>query len=105
MELSSKLYEYQAAGKPVICCSSGQPGRYVSETKSGTVVRPGDYEALARGVLCLKENPGVAEKLGLLEGDMLKQPVNREDRLKDDDGSQQCTQGFFWIHKAEQQVA
>jgi len=64
MGLSSKLYEYQAAGKPIICCSSGQPGRYVSETKCGIVVKPGDYEALAKAVLYLRENRDVAEKLG-----------------------------------------
>ena len=62
MGLSSKLYEYQAAEKPIICCSSGQPGRYVSETESGIVVKPGDYEALAEAVLYLRENHGVAEK-------------------------------------------
>ncbi|RLF88377.1 hypothetical protein DRN46_07150 [Thermococci archaeon] len=64
MGISSKLYEYQAAGKPIICCSSGQPGRYVSETKSGIVVKPGDYRALAKTILYLKENPEIAEKLG-----------------------------------------
>ena len=62
--ISSKLYEYQAAGKPIICCSSGIPGRYVSDTGSGVVVKPGDYEALAKAVLYLRENRGVAEKLG-----------------------------------------
>ena len=65
MGLSSKLYEYQAAGKPILCCSSGQPGRYVSETESGIVVKPGDYEALAKAVLYLRENRGVAERLGM----------------------------------------
>ena len=64
MGISSKLYEYQAAGKSILCCSSGQPGRYVSETKSGIVVKPRDYEALAKSILYLRENPGVAKKLG-----------------------------------------
>lgn len=64
MGISSKLYEYQAAGKPILCCSSGEPGRYVSETESGIGVKPGDYEALAEGVLYLRENRGIAEKLG-----------------------------------------
>jgi glycosyltransferase involved in cell wall biosynthesis len=64
MGISSKLYEYQAAGKPILCCSSGQPGLYVSETMSGIVIKPEDYEALAKSVLYLKENRGVAEKLG-----------------------------------------
>jgi len=64
MGISSKLYEYQAAGKPILCCSSGQPGRYVSETNSGIVVKPGDYEALANSILYLRENQSVAENLG-----------------------------------------
>ena len=62
--ISSKLYEYQAAGKPIICCSSGMPGRYVSETGSGLVVEPGDYEGLARSILYLRDHPGDAEGFG-----------------------------------------
>ena len=63
--LSLKLYEYQAVGKPILCCSEGEPGRYVSETGSGIVIKPGDHEALARSILYLKENRGVADKLGM----------------------------------------
>jgi hypothetical protein len=62
--ISSKLYEYQAAGRPIVCCSSGMAGRYVSETGSGIVVKPGDYKVLAEAVLYLKENRAVAESLG-----------------------------------------
>ena len=62
--ISSKLYEYQAAGKPIICCSNGQPARYVSETKSGLVVKPGDYEAIAKAVITLRANSEFAGKLG-----------------------------------------
>lgn len=54
--MSSKIYEYQAVEKPVICCSNGVPGAYVAETKSGLVVYPGDYRALAEAVLRLKAN-------------------------------------------------
>jgi glycosyltransferase involved in cell wall biosynthesis len=60
MGVSTKLYEYQAVGKPIICCSAGTPGKYVSETKSGIVVKPGDYEALAKAVIRLKANPKLA---------------------------------------------
>jgi len=64
MGLSSKLYEYQAAGKPILCCSNGQSGRYVSETGSGIVVKPGDHEALAKSVIYLRENPDVVAEMG-----------------------------------------
>jgi glycosyltransferase involved in cell wall biosynthesis len=62
--ISSKLYEYQAVSKPIICCVEGQPAEYVEETCSGIVVKPGDYEALARAVLYLKNNPDLARELG-----------------------------------------
>ena len=62
--ISSKLYEYQAVGKPIICCAEGEPARYVEETKSGIVVKPGDHEALAKAVLYLRENRELAEELG-----------------------------------------
>jgi len=38
--ISSKLYEYQAVGKPIICCAEGEPTRYVKEIISGIVVKP-----------------------------------------------------------------
>jgi glycosyltransferase involved in cell wall biosynthesis len=62
--ISSKLYEYQAAGKPIICCSRGTPGRYVAETKSGIVVNPGDYVALAAAVLELYRDAEACLRFG-----------------------------------------
>jgi colanic acid biosynthesis glycosyl transferase WcaI len=62
--MSSKLYEYQAVGKPIICCSRGLPSVYVKETHSGLVVYPGDYEALAKAVINLKENSKLAQMMG-----------------------------------------
>ena len=61
-----QMYEYRAAGKPIICCSSGQPGRYLSETKSGIVVKPGDCEALAEAILHLYRSREAAECWGKL---------------------------------------
>jgi glycosyltransferase involved in cell wall biosynthesis len=58
--ISSKLYEYQASGKPIICCSNGTPGEFVHETKSGIVVKPRDYKALAEAILYLKDNKAIA---------------------------------------------
>jgi len=62
--ISSKLYEYQAVGKPIICCAEGQPAEYVKETVSGLVVRPGDVEGLAKAVSYLRDNPRIAGELG-----------------------------------------
>lgn len=64
MGISSKLYEYQAVGKPIICCALGQPSDYIKETNSGIVVKPSNYEALAETILYLKKNPIVVKNLG-----------------------------------------
>ena len=62
--MSSKLYEYQAVGKPIICCSRGLPSVYVRETNSGLAVYPGDHEALAKAVMSLKEDSELARTMG-----------------------------------------
>ncbi|MFW9965437.1 MAG: glycosyltransferase, partial [Candidatus Sifarchaeia archaeon] len=64
MGISSKLYEYQAAEKPIICCSTGQSGKYVRETDSGLVVQPGNSAELSEAILFLVENPEVADQYG-----------------------------------------
>ncbi|MEM2294114.1 MAG: glycosyltransferase family 4 protein, partial [Nitrososphaerota archaeon] len=63
--ISSKLYEYQAVGKPIICVAEGQPAEHIRETGSGIVVKPGDYKKLAETIMLLKENRQMAEKLGV----------------------------------------
>jgi colanic acid biosynthesis glycosyl transferase WcaI len=62
--MSSKLYEYQAVGKPIICCSNGLPSNYVIKSNSGLEVDPEDSRALAEAVLQLKKNPEVAKEIG-----------------------------------------
>ncbi len=62
--LPTKIFEYQALGKPIICSSQGEPAAYINSTKSGLVVEPGDYEALATAILELYEDRKLAWKLG-----------------------------------------
>jgi glycosyltransferase involved in cell wall biosynthesis len=54
--ISSKLYEYQAVGKPIICCSEGASANYIYNTKSGIIVKPGDSNELVKAVLFLKNH-------------------------------------------------
>jgi glycosyltransferase involved in cell wall biosynthesis len=63
--LSSKLFEYQAAGKPIICCSNGFPGQFIKKTKSGIVIDSGQYNDLAKSIIQLKTNPALSQKLGM----------------------------------------
>ncbi|HDJ89964.1 MAG TPA: glycosyltransferase WbuB, partial [Thermoprotei archaeon] len=62
--ISSKLYEYQAVGKPIICCAIGQPAEYIKETKSGIIVKPGKYKKLAEAVLYLCKKPIIIKNMG-----------------------------------------
>jgi len=103
--MSSKLYEYQAAGKPVICCAEGQPAEYVKETRSGVVVRPGDHEALAEAVLYLKENRAVAEGLGASGRRYVESNLSIDKiGLKMMEIFNYILRGPSRIHKAEQQA-
>jgi len=63
--LPAKVFEYQAYGKPIVCCSDGEPARYILSTKSGLVVKPCDSEALAQAILKLYKHRKLALKLGL----------------------------------------
>jgi len=62
--LPAKVFEYQAYGKPIICCSDGEPARYVEALRSGLVVKPGDPEAVAQAVLRLYRDRKLAYELG-----------------------------------------
>lgn len=104
--MSSKLYEYQAAGKPTICCAEGQPADYIKGTNSGVVVKPGDFKGLAEGVVYLYHNGEVAKRLGEAGRHFVEENLSLEKI-----GSRmvsvfrQVLGNPFRIREAEQQVA
>jgi colanic acid biosynthesis glycosyl transferase WcaI len=62
--IPSKLYEYMAAGKPIVCSVGGEAAELVTEAGCGLTVRPGDGCALAGGVLQLMSDPSRSRALG-----------------------------------------
>ena len=62
--LPTKVFEYQAYGKPTICVSSGEPARYVEATGSGLIVKPKDAYAFADAVVRLYKDKKLATELG-----------------------------------------
>ena len=62
--LPTKVFEYQAYCKPIICCSEGEPARYVGATGSGLVVKPKDADGFAEAVVRLYEDRKFAAELG-----------------------------------------
>ena len=62
--LPTKVFEYQAYGKPIICVSGGEPARYVMATGSGLVVKPKNAYGLAEAVVRLYKDRKLAAELG-----------------------------------------
>ena len=62
--LPTKVFEYQARGKPIICVSGGEPARYIKSTGSGLIVKPKDAYAFAEAVVRLYKDKKLAAELG-----------------------------------------
>lgn len=62
--LPVKLFEYMAAGLPVIISASIRSSEIVRQADCGVVVDPLDTEALARAITFLLENPEIAQAMG-----------------------------------------
>jgi glycosyltransferase involved in cell wall biosynthesis len=62
--LPTKLLEYQALGKPIVCISDGEAGRYVERTHSGLTSNVRTSEEVARLVMLLVNDDDLASKLG-----------------------------------------
>lgn len=53
---SIKLLDYLSCGKPVICCAEGYLSTFISEHRAGISIEPGDYEALSKVIINLKQD-------------------------------------------------
>ena len=62
--LPTKVFEYQAYGKPIICVSDGEPARYIEVTNSGLVVKPKDAYGFAEAVISLYKDRKLAAEFG-----------------------------------------
>lgn len=62
--LPTKVFEYQAYGKPIICVSSGEAARYVEATRSGLIVKPKDAHGFVEAVKRLYMDSRFGEELG-----------------------------------------
>ncbi|MGH2612189.1 MAG: glycosyltransferase, partial [Rhabdochlamydiaceae bacterium] len=62
--LPTKIIEYQAVGRPIICCSNGAPGNYIEKTKSGIRISHGDLDAFIDAILKLESDPLLCNTLG-----------------------------------------
>ncbi|MEZ4217281.1 MAG: glycosyltransferase family 4 protein [Myxococcota bacterium] len=59
-----KLYEYMAAGLPVVASAIGQIREVIDDGVDGLLVPPGDVEATARALLRLERDAALGARLG-----------------------------------------
>ena len=64
MGVPTKLFEYMACGRPIVCCSAGESARIVEKANCGIVVHPGNAESLAKAISSLAKSAKSTE-LGL----------------------------------------
>lgn len=60
-----KIFEYMAAGLPVVTSRIGQPARVIEDELSGLLYTPGDPEELSECLLRLKRDLDLRRRLGL----------------------------------------
>jgi glycosyltransferase involved in cell wall biosynthesis len=59
-----KLYEYMAAGLPVVASAVGQVVDVVGDGRAGVLVAPGDVTALTAALTALRADPARRRRLG-----------------------------------------
>jgi glycosyltransferase involved in cell wall biosynthesis len=62
--LANKLFDYMAAGLPIVAADLAPMRRILAETEAGELFTPGDPESLAATVIDLLGDPGRRERLG-----------------------------------------
>ena len=58
-----KLFEYMAAGRPIVASAIGQTADVVADGRTGMLVPPGDAAALADALIALHADPQMAARL------------------------------------------
>lgn len=60
----NKVFDYMAAGKPVLLAIDGVIREVVEQAGAGIFVRPGDGEAMAKAIIALADDPTSCDSMG-----------------------------------------
>lgn len=74
----NKVFDYMAAGKPVICAIDGEIRKVVESAGAGVFVQPGDPDKLAKAVITLFKDPKSGERMGKAGKEYLARNFLRE---------------------------
>ena len=73
----NKVFDYLAAGRPVLLAIDGVIRQVVEEAHAGLFVPPGDAEAMAKAILQLAADCSGARKMGMNGRDFVSKHFNR----------------------------
>lgn len=76
--LPTKVFEYQAYAKPIICVSAGEPARYLESTQSGLIVNPNDANGFAEAVITLYNDEKSSNMFGMNGRDYISQHLTSQ---------------------------
>ncbi len=75
----NKVFDYMAAGRPVILAIDGVIRKVIQDANAGIPVSPGNAKEVAEAVKYLSENPERARQMGASGRDYLSKNFNRQD--------------------------
>lgn len=73
----NKVFDYMAAGKPVLLAMEGVIREVIEEAGAGLIIRPGDPAALADGITYLADHKGEGLEMGSRGREYVKQHFDR----------------------------
>lgn len=74
----NKVFDYLAAGRPVLCAIDGVIREVVEKAQAGLFINPGDPKALADGVIALYQIPDQAKFMGMNGREYVVQHFDRK---------------------------
>lgn len=77
--LPSKMFDYLAAGKPIITNLEGEASHLLLEAQAGILVQPENPQALADSIITLQQDKFLRHKMGQLARTYAENNFNREE--------------------------
>jgi hypothetical protein len=82
MPFPSKVFDYLAAGKPILLAIDGIIREVVEGADAGVFAQPGDPEAIASAIRVLREDPGRLEEMAINGRQCATRHYNRDDHAR-----------------------
>jgi glycosyltransferase involved in cell wall biosynthesis len=74
----NKVFDYMAAGRPVILAIDGVIREVVRDAEAGIFVRPGQSDEMAQAILRLQQDRGLGRRMGLSGRSFIERHFDRE---------------------------